>query len=218
MSGLKALLKRLDPAPFPDRMGEALARDLAGCASVLDVGCGVGGPLLRIAKPPRLVGLDGHAPSLDALRAAGGYDELVLGSLDDDALFAPGSFDAVVGLDIIEHFPKPQALALVARLERWARRTVILATPNGFLPQAAFDGNPYQVHHCGFSPAELAALGYRVHGLHGPKPLRGERGELRWWPRPLWYRVGGLLQDACWERPDWAFSLLAVKAKAPGRD
>jgi SAM-dependent methyltransferase len=196
-------------------MGEALARGLAGCDSVLDVGCGQGGPILRIPKPPQLTGLDGFAPSLEALRAAGGYDHLVLGRLDDDALFGPASFDAVVALDVIEHFTEPEALALVARLERWARRTVILSTPNGFLPQGPVGGNPHQEHRCGFSPAQLRALGYQVHGLHGPKPLRGELGELRWWPKPFWYRVGGLLQDACWDRPDWAFSLLALKDRPP---
>lgn len=213
MSAVVGLLRRLDPAPFPDRMGEALARELADCSSVLDVGCGEGGPLLRLTKPARLTGLDGHAPSLERLRLKGAYDELRLGDVTEDALFPVASFDAVVGLDIIEHFAKPEALGLVARMERWARCKVVLSTPNGFLPQAAFDANPYQEHRCGFSPTELRDLGYSVHGLHGPRALRGERGDLRWWPRPLWYRVGGLLQDACWDRPERAFGLLAVKRK-----
>ena len=79
----------------------------------------------------------------------------------------------MVCLDVIEHFEKPEALALIAGMERWARRKVVLATPNGFLPQRVYDDNPFQEHKCGFSVAELCALGYRVHGTGGPKPLRG---------------------------------------------
>ncbi len=195
-------------------MGEALIRELEGMATVLDVGCGEGGPLLRLPKPPRLVGLDAHAPSLEKLRSGGFYDEAMLWEAGKDP-FPPASFEAVLGLDVIEHMPKEQALALVTRMEGWARRKVILATPNGFLPQAPYGDNPYQAHLCGFTPEELRALGYRIYGLNGPKPFRGERGEVRWRPKPLWYRVAGLLQGLTWRWPSLAFSLLAVKDVAP---
>lgn len=205
-------LRRLDRAMFPDLLVTALARELRGAASVLDVGCGEGGPLLCLPKPARLTGLDGHAASLDKLRASGRYDELVFAPLDQ-APFPEGGFDTVVCLDVIEHFDKPQAMALIVLLERWAARKVVLATPNGFLPQRPCEGNPFQEHKCGFSTAELRALGYRVNGIRGPKPLRGELGQLRFRPKFLWHRISGALQPLTWVCPQGAFGLVAVKEK-----
>jgi SAM-dependent methyltransferase len=207
---LVASLKRLDRALFPDLLVRGLARETAASPSVLDVGCGQGGPMAQVPKPLRLVGLDGHAPSIERLRARGLYDELLCAPLAA-ASVAPKSFDTVVCLDVIEHFEKPQALALIAALESWAVRKVVLATPNGFLPQRPYDDNPFQEHKCGFSVAELRGLGYRVHGTGGPKPLRGEEAVLRFWPRPLWHRISGALQPLTWIWPQGAFGLLAVK-------
>jgi SAM-dependent methyltransferase len=207
-------LRRLDRALFPDLLVLGLARETAGSASVLDVGCGQGGPMVRVPKPPRLVGLDGHAASIERLRAKALYDELICAPLAAGSI-APGAYDTVVCLDVIEHFEKPEALALIAAMESWARRKVVLATPNGFLPQRPYDDNPFQEHKCGFSVAELRGLGYRVRGTGGPKPLRGEEAVLRFWPKPLWHRISGALQPLTWAWPQAAFGLLAVKDLAP---
>jgi len=203
-------LKRIDRAVFPDLLVKGLAAELKGMATVLDVGCGAGGPMLNVPKPSRLVGVDAFGPSLEALAARGVYDQLVQGIIGQVDLGAEG-FDAVVCLDVIEHFDKAEALALVARLEGLGRRKVILATPNGFQPQSPVDGNPFQEHKCGFCVDELWGLGYRVRGYGGPRPLRGEFSELRFWPKPLWHRISGALQPITWRWPQGAFGLLAVK-------
>jgi SAM-dependent methyltransferase len=203
-------LRRVDRALFPDLLVKAVAAETAASPAVLDVGCGAGGPMARVAKPGRLVGLDGHAPSLERLRAAGGYDELICAPFAD-ASIAPRSFHTVVCLDVIEHFEKPEALALIQRLEGWASHKVVLATPNGFLAQPVYDGNPFQEHKCGFSAAELRALGYRVRGYGGPKLLRGAFAEPRLRPWALWDRVSGALQPITWAWPEAAFGLVAVK-------
>lgn len=211
---LIAALKRVDRALFPDLLQKAVAAETAASPSVLDVGCGAGGPMARAPKPARLVGLDGHAPSLERLRAQGGYDELICAPFDR-ASIPDGAFHTVVCLDVIEHFEKPEALALVARLERWASHKIVLATPNGFLAQPVYDGNPFQEHKCGFCSAELRRLGYRVRGFGGPKPLRGAFAELRFWPKPFWHRVSGALQPVTWAWPEMAFGLVAVKELQP---
>lgn len=207
-------LKRLDEALFPDLLLGGVRREIQGAASVLDVGCGSGGPLIKCPKPPRLVGLDGHAPTLEQLRAMGHYDELICAPLAAAAI-EKKAFDVVVCLDVIEHFEKPEALALIFKMEGWARRKVVLATPNGFLPSGQFDDNPLQVHRCGFEPEELRALGYRVRGTGGPKWLRGQFAEPRLRPHFLWHRLSGALQPLTWVWPKGAFSLLAVKELEP---
>lgn len=205
-------LKEIDRLLFPDLLVAGLRRELKGLATGLDVGCGAGGPLLKVADPAGLTGLDSHAPSLEKLRALGRYSKLRNAPILE-AEFGPGSFEAVTALDVIEHFEKPQALELIRRMEGWASKKVVLATPNGFLAQGAYDENPHQVHRCGFSVAELRGLGYRVRGFGGPKWLRGAYAELRFRPKPLWHRISGLLQPLTWVFPSLAFGLLAVKEK-----
>jgi SAM-dependent methyltransferase len=207
-----AWLKKIDRALFPDLLVEGLRREMAGMASGLDVGCGAGGPLLKVPDPAELSGLDAHAPSLEKLRGQGRYTALIHQPIFE-AEFASGQFEAVAALDVIEHFEKLQALELIRRMELWASKKIILATPNGFLAQGVYDENPHQVHRSGFSAAELRRLGYRVRGFGGPKWLRGAYAELRFWPKPLWHRISGALQPLTWIFPGMAFGLFAVKDK-----
>jgi SAM-dependent methyltransferase len=209
---MQAFLKKIDRALFPDLLVKGLERELKDAAAVLDLGCGAGGPLLQARLKARLTGLDGHAPSLEKLRAMGRHAELIHAPILE-AQFSPGQFEAVTALDVIEHFEKPEALKLIFRMEAWASKKCVLATPNGFLEQGVYDDNPHQLHRCGFTVSELRALGYRVRGYGGPKWLRGAHAELRFWPRPLWHRVSGALQWITWYFPGLAFGLLAVKEK-----
>ena len=99
----------------------------------------------------------------------------------------------------------------MAAMEAVARRRVIVFTPNGFLPQDAFDGNPYQVHRSGWTVQEMRSRGYEVRGIHGWRPLRGERAAVRWPPRPFWGRLSLHTQRLFLERPHHAFQLLCTK-------
>src|SRR5438045_2937419 len=55
----------------------------------------------------------------------------------------------------------------------------------------------------------------RVHGVGGPKWLRGQFAELRFWPKPVWHRISGFLQPFTWIFPRAAFGLVAVKELKP---
>lgn len=115
----------------------AAALVAAGCRSVLDVGCGSGLLLERLAEHPRferLVGLDSDGPALraarDRLSPHGGRVVLVAGSLFDLGA-GVGPFDAVVLVEVIEHF-EPGQLSAVERqvFGRLAPRLVAITTPN----------------------------------------------------------------------------------------
>ena len=84
-----------------------------------------------------------------------------------------GSFDVVVSLDVVEHFEKPDALRVISEMERVCAGSVVVVTPNGFVPQPGTEDEPWQEHRCGFDVAELEALGYDVADLGGPAVLRG---------------------------------------------
>jgi SAM-dependent methyltransferase len=190
----------------------ALARALAGCRSVLDVGCGAGSPLADFAAGRFTVGVDLSMPDLAAARRAGTHAALVRADARAlAAVFRPASVDAVVALDLIEHLERAEALALLDALARVARRRIVVFTPNGFVPQPPAPENPHQAHRSGFDVAELRARGFRVRGMLGLRPLLGPFAEPRWRPAVLWRRAADATAPLVHFAPRVAFALLAVK-------
>src|SRR3954447_5663016 len=123
-----------------------LERAIGDGASVLDVGCGSNSPLGRFSRRPSYaVGVDLFEPALAASRAAGIHDDyehadvLAIGER-----FDARSFDVAVAFDLIEHLDKTDGEALLRSMEQIARERVVLFTPNGFLPQDAYDHNELQ--------------------------------------------------------------------------
>ncbi len=190
----------------------ALRAALDSCGSVLDVGCGTASPLRHVGFAGFSVGVDLAWNALVAARAGGAHRALVRADAASVArVFRPRSVDAVIALDVVEHLERAPALALLAGLERIARRRVVVFTPNGFVPQPAAPDNPHQEHRSGFTATELRALGYRVRGMHGLASLSGPYGECRRRPRLLWRRVSDLTAPLTYLVPRLAFALLCVK-------
>jgi len=208
--GLRQRWRRFRREHLPDPLVRLLRRELDGLGSVLDVGCGSDSPLQFVHGAGRKVGVDAFAPSIEASRARGLHDEYLQLRLED--LDVPAkSYDAVVLLDLIEHFEKDEGLAFLRRLEAIARRKVLVFTPNGFLPQPPYEDNPWQLHRSGWTVPEFRALGYRVRGVLGLKPLRGALHRPRFRPWPLWERVANLSRVVSAGRPELDAGLLAVK-------
>lgn len=185
--------------------------------TVLDVGCGRASPLAAgRTRFDRLVGVDAFADAIAEARAAGTHDELV----EEDVLrlaesFPPGSFDAVVAVDLLEHLDHADGVELLGAMERVARDRVVVFTPNGFVEQMALEGNPFQVHRSGWSPSALRERGYCVSGVHGLRVLRGEEAAIRFRPRRAWSLVADLTQPLARRVPRLAYHLLAVKDVTP---
>ncbi len=92
-------------------IGTLLDRHLAPHQQVLDVGCGTGRQLESIAqKGHRAVGLDLRPEGLQAMREGG--VSVVQGQVTELPL-KPGSLDAVVVMDVLEHVDDGVALAEV---------------------------------------------------------------------------------------------------------
>jgi len=189
------------------------AQVLPGCESLLDVGCGANSPIKEFSKHiPRSVGVDGFLPSIETARKQGIHTEYRQSKLMEvDNLFSEREFDVVVGLDVIEHFEKPQGLALIQKLEKLARKRVVLFTPNGFVPQEPVDGNEYQRHLSGWTVEEMKALGYCVYGINGYKPWRGEFAGIIRRPKKLFLWLSRITERFVYQRPEKAFQILCVK-------
>src|SRR5262249_23573179 len=110
-----------------------LSAGLPEGARVLEIGCGTGLLLFRIAPPGSLY----HATHLSAVSvngissrlAARGLSQVVLEqrAADDWSGIAPGSFDAVIVNSVTQHFPG------AAYLRRVVEGAVRAAAPGGFV-------------------------------------------------------------------------------------
>jgi len=197
-----------------------LARNLSGCSTVLDLGCGPNSPISRIRNLGRTVGVEPFKPYFDIATRNQTHSELVLSTIAE-LDFADDSFDAVILIDVIEHMDYSDGLLTLEMAERWARQKVIVNSPNGFVPQKSLDGNPLQEHKSGWSYEKMRHLGFRSVGLSGPKMLRHEvesitmgndlLTSIRFRPRLLWFIIAAILQPLTYRIPSIAFSLMSVK-------
>lgn len=189
-------------------------RQLAGCRTCLDVGCGGGSPT-QFLDFDHTVGLEAHEPSLNLARQNKTHHDFVEARVQDIAIhFRPKQFDCVVALDLIEHLTKEEGHALIQDMERIASKTVVIFTPNGFIPQQGCGGD-LQEHLSGWSAAEMQTLGFTVIGMHGYKLFRTERHEHRLKPKQL----SGILSELSHyvytrSHPKQAAAILCVKKTA----
>lgn len=192
--------------PAPKRHLQRLILDL-GLRSALDVGCG-GGSLLTDLRRYGLhsTGIDASMAAIEASRSANAHDDYVVGdflSFDFDC-----KFDVVVLSHVIEHFPREMGETILRRLEALSGCLVYVETPNGFLEQTDFDGNPYQRHLSGWFPHDFRARGYTVYG-HGVRGLTGPVGRPRFLPRTATVAIQRMCQRIVFRRP-WAASTIAA--------
>ena len=200
-----------------------LKQELKDCESVLDLGCGPDSPLQYCSNVQHSVGVEAFQPYLEESKKKQIHSEYVsknIGNLD----FEENSFDAVIMLEVIEHLEEQEGLEILKKLEKWARKKVIISTPNGFFPQKVVDNNPMQVHLSGWDIPKIKSLGFnRFKGLAGLKYLRAEidhdtMGDdlfisIKYKPKFFWFFIANLSQILTYRLPNLAFGLFCVKTK-----
>ena len=191
---------------------EELELAVGDSRSLLDVGCGISSPVKRFSHKLFTVGVDAFLPCIEKSKEECIHTEYVQAQvLDILRTFGPNSFDCVLASDLIEHLAKEEGLQLLEQMEAIAKKRILVFTPNGFVHQGAYDGNPWQVHRSGWGVGEMQERGYRVVGISGLKMLRGERAEIRWRPRLLWRPISDVSQLVVRQFPRLAFQMLCVK-------
>jgi len=221
---MNTLIRKLYHHPFlaaiMHTLVHELQKELHDCKSVIDLGCGPNSPLQYCPWIEDSIGVEAFVPYLEQSRAKNIHTEYLnarLETLD----FPDKSVDAVILIDVLEHLPEELGYQILEKTERWARKKVIVSSPNGFIEQSALDDNELQKHLSGWDYARMKSLGFRCRGMAGPKWLRqevdgGTMGDdllvsIRFRPRALWFVMSTLLQPITFFIPCVAFSLFSRK-------
>lgn len=145
--------------------------------SILDVGCGQGYPMLLIKKvmnPKYTVGVDLFRKYIKEAKSKRIHDKYVISDIRKMD-FPQKSFDVVLASHVIEHIPEKDAYKLIKKMERIAKKQVIIATPIGEMYHPPVDDNELQLHLSHFYPKDFEKLGYKVI-KYGRKSVLGETG------------------------------------------
>jgi 2-polyprenyl-3-methyl-5-hydroxy-6-metoxy-1,4-benzoquinol methylase len=188
----------------------SLKENLTDCRTILDLGCGRSSPIEALSKNVYSVGVEIFKPAILQSKEKRIHNDYILAEMNN-LCFRPKSFDAVLALDVLEHLKKAEGLHLIKNMEKIARNKVVIFTPNGFVPQAKYDKNVFQIHLSGWTVNELKRMGYKVNGINGLKILRKEKAELRFRPAILFGRLADISQKLTYYFPHIAFQLLCVK-------
>jgi hypothetical protein len=115
----------------------------------------------------------------------------------------------------LEHLTKEDGYKLLKKMEIWAKKKIIILTPNEFIENDLFNGNRLQEHRSGWSVDELKKAGFKVRGCNGWKPLKGKATLLKYKPWIFWETISRLSQEITYFFPKLAWHLYAVKELDP---
>jgi SAM-dependent methyltransferase len=158
--------KEFDRLQIPPAEIVASAMRRRGVASVLEVGCGVGGIISQFQGVPLRMGVDINEVELQ--QAMDTHHNIVFERVDITRLldrFQPRSFDAVFASDVLEHFEKDVSNDVLRQMEEVAALYVAVWSPMG--PEGMDDFNRTCVeqgepicHLCVITEEEFADRGY----------------------------------------------------------
>lgn len=199
-----------------------LQRELGDCRTVLDLGCGPNSPLLNIKNIMESTGVDSFKPYIEASRLNKIHSKYILADITKVS-FKPKSFDAVILIEVLEHLPKKEGVILLKKIESWAKKKIIITSPNGYFEQPIVDNNPQQKHLSGWAIDEMMRMGYKAYGLAGMKILRKSSvslkdankksllSSIKFSPKIVFFVLSALSQPFVYFFPKYAFEVFYVK-------
>lgn len=155
------------PWTYPAEIKKLIPRN----STVLDVGCGDGhlAHWINYEGEYKIVGIDINKMELEIASKRVTrhnkpiFEELLAVDLTQKIPFKR-KFDVVLCSQVVEHLQKDKALDLIQKIEKFAKKRIIVATINGFFQFNHRVLGKYDVHLSGWSPSEFISQGYTVWG------------------------------------------------------
>jgi len=189
-----------------------LARDLADCQSILELGCGRNSPILQIGLGDFTDAVDIWKPYVKLHNDNKDYRNCQCQNIIGMEM-GENKYDAVVILDVLEHLDRKKVrdTDLFGRMLKCARKKVIIFAPNGFIENDHVDGDPFQAHISAWEPDDYLRRGYTVKGATGIRWVLGKASLPKWHPYSFWAIVAMVSQPYIFNHPKWAWHSYAVK-------
>ena len=201
-------------------LDHCLQEELCDCESVLDLGCGPSSPLQFCKNIKYSLGVEAFELYLSESQKKKIHTEYSAKKIEE-LDFPENSFDAVIMIEVLEHLPEDVGLGILKKAEKWAKKKIIVSSPNGFIKQKEVDNNPLQKHLSGWDWKKMKKFGFKSQGLAGWKFLRQEvendtmgddlTTSIRFRPRFFWFLIATISQIFTYYFPVLAFELFSVK-------
>lgn len=199
-----------------------LQNELKNCETILDLGCGPSSPIKNCKNIKYSVGVEIFDKYLKLSKKQKIHNEYIKKNiLDLD--FPKKSFDAVIMIEVLEHLSKEDGKKIIKLANKWAKKKIIISTPNNYFPMDIVDENKYQKHLSGWNIDTFKKLGFKCHGVSGLKVFYNSKNEvkslvnannytnIRFKPKVFFYYLNGIFQVVTYYFPKFAFGLFAVK-------
>jgi len=200
-----------------------LKNELRDCETVLDIGCGPCSPIKLCKTINYSVGVEPFKPYLNQSRRKKIHSKYVNKKIELID-FKEKSFDAVLLIEVLEHMKKKDGVKLLKKAELWAKKKIIITTPNGYFPMGEIDNNLYHKHLSGWSVSDLKTIGFDVRGITGAKFMYKKENSvdnlgneeftfvnMKYKPQHISFLFNAFLQLFTYYIPTSAFELFAVK-------
>lgn len=134
---------------------------------ILELGAGAGdfGWLIQKYRPgARLFGVEIWGPNFQSLPLScyRGIFHQDIREFPYEQFIPAFKVDTVLAIDVLEHLPRGESVALLGRLEQM-HVNIIISVPIVRLEQEAIDGNEYERHVDHWRIEDMAAFGYKLH-------------------------------------------------------
>ncbi len=192
---------------------DLLEKIISDCDTVLDLGCGSNSPIGKLRKKKMFtLGVDIFEKYIDISKKKKIHDDyLLLNILNIDKKISINSFDCVLLLDVVEHLEKMEAIQLIKKAEKIAKKKVIISTPNEYLHQSEYSNNIYQIHKSGWDFKIFKKLNFKIYGVNGLKFIKSEMSKIKYKPLTVWYQISMFSNLFVKRFPQSAYQFLCIK-------
>jgi SAM-dependent methyltransferase len=117
---------------------------------ILDIGAGSGtyAKLLKnnnVCVNTEIIGIEAWKPYIEQFALDSLYTKIINQDVRTIVWKDLGNFDVAIAGDVLEHVTKEEAINIVEQVLDFSK-TLIISIPIVYMPQDAYEGNPFEIH------------------------------------------------------------------------